>query len=48
MFDHIGLKVTDFPASRRFFVAALEPLGATVVAENDSFVMWAARLPASS
>lgn len=31
MFDHVKFGVSDFAASRAFFVRALEPLGVTVV-----------------
>ncbi len=31
MFDHIGFAVSDFPASRAFYEAALAPLGIGVV-----------------
>lgn len=34
MFDHVKFGVTDFQASRDFFVAALEPLGARIVSEG--------------
>ena len=34
MFDHVKFGVTDFAASKAFFVRALEPLGVTVVAEG--------------
>lgn len=33
MFDHIGFAVKDLEASRRFYVAALAPLGAGVAME---------------
>ena len=31
MIDHTGIAVTDFEASRKFYDAALEPLGASLV-----------------
>ncbi len=33
MFDHVGLNVKDYPASRAFYETALAPLGWTVVME---------------
>ncbi len=33
MFDHVGFGVSDYAASKAFFVKALEPLGVTVVGE---------------
>jgi len=33
MIDHIGLKVRDFEASKRFYAAALAPLGYTLLME---------------
>ena len=40
MFDHVGLVTSDFAATRAFFVAALQPLGATVVAGDDTWAMF--------
>lgn len=37
--DHIGLNVSDFPAARAFFAAALAPLGITVVKEGEGWGM---------
>lgn len=34
MFDHIGLGVSDYAASKVFFLDALRPLGVTVVMEG--------------
>ena len=34
MFDHVKFGVTDYPASRAFFLKALEPLGVVVVSEG--------------
>lgn len=34
MFDHVKFGVSDFAASKAFFLAALEPLGVAVVAEG--------------
>jgi catechol 2,3-dioxygenase-like lactoylglutathione lyase family enzyme len=39
MFDHVSFKANDLASSRHFYVEALKPLGVTVVAENESFVM---------
>ena len=33
MFDHIGLRVADYEASKTFYTAALAPLGVTLVFE---------------
>jgi catechol 2,3-dioxygenase-like lactoylglutathione lyase family enzyme len=38
MFDHIQLKVKDLKASKRFYTAALAPLGFTVQYEGDSVI----------
>ncbi|HLS55916.1 MAG TPA: VOC family protein [Zeimonas sp.] len=35
MFDHIGFGVSDYAASKAFFLAALEPLGIGAVMEGD-------------
>jgi catechol 2,3-dioxygenase-like lactoylglutathione lyase family enzyme len=37
--DHIGVAVSDFPASHAFYVAALAPLGIGVVAEGEGWAM---------
>ena len=34
MFDHVGLKVKDVPASARFYAAILKPLGAVVASQD--------------
>ena len=34
MFDHVKFGVSDFAASKAFFLAALEPLGVAIVAEG--------------
>ena len=34
MFDHVKFGVSDFAASKAFFLKALEPLGVSVVAEG--------------
>lgn len=34
MFDHIGFGVTDLARSKAFFLAALQPLGVSVVMEG--------------
>lgn len=36
MFDHVKFGVTDYAASKAFFLKALEPLGATVLSEGPS------------
>jgi catechol 2,3-dioxygenase-like lactoylglutathione lyase family enzyme len=33
MIDHLGLRVSDVPRSKRFFTAALQPLGYGVIAD---------------
>ena len=35
MFDHVVIGVSDYAASRAFFLKALEPLGITVVQEDS-------------
>ena len=35
MFDHVKFGVSDFAASKAFFLAALEPLGLAVVGEGE-------------
>jgi catechol 2,3-dioxygenase-like lactoylglutathione lyase family enzyme len=35
MFDHVKFGVSDFQASKRFFLEALAPLGVAVVSEGD-------------
>ena len=35
--DHIGLSVSDYPASKAFFTAALEPLGIALVMEVEGW-----------
>ena len=37
MFDHIQLKVKDLKSSKRFYTAALAPLGFTVEYEGDGY-----------
>lgn len=37
-FDHIGISVTDFHASKVFYTKALEPLGLAIVKEGDGWV----------
>jgi catechol 2,3-dioxygenase-like lactoylglutathione lyase family enzyme len=34
MFDHVKFGVSDYPASKAFFLAALEPLGVAVISEG--------------
>jgi catechol 2,3-dioxygenase-like lactoylglutathione lyase family enzyme len=38
MFDHIGFRVRDVAASRRFYLAALAPLGFGVAMEHEGAV----------
>jgi len=35
MFDHVKFGVTDYAASKAFYLAALAPLGVTIVGEGD-------------
>jgi len=35
MFDHVKFGVTDFAASKAFFVAALAPIGVKIVGEGE-------------
>ena len=37
MYDHIGLKVKDLAVSRRFYEAALAPLGYVLGSHDDSY-----------
>jgi len=37
MYDHIGLKVNDLAASRRFYETALAPLGHVLGSHDDSY-----------
>ena len=39
IFDHVGFNVSDFAASKDFYVRALEPLGIVVTREGEG---WAA------
>ena len=34
MFDHVGFGVTDYAASKAFFLKALQPLGVTIAMEG--------------
>jgi len=36
MLDHVSLRVADYERSKRFYVAALAPLGVTLAMESDS------------
>jgi catechol 2,3-dioxygenase-like lactoylglutathione lyase family enzyme len=38
--DHVGVDVADFAASRRFYAAALAPLGITVMKEHEGWVLF--------
>jgi catechol 2,3-dioxygenase-like lactoylglutathione lyase family enzyme len=38
-FGHIGFSVTNFPAGRTFYAAALAPLGWTIQMEGDAWAM---------
>lgn len=35
MIDHVGLRVSDYPASKAFYTAALAPLGYGLVMEFE-------------
>lgn len=35
MFDHVKFGVSDFAASKHFFLKALEPLGVAIIAEGE-------------
>ena len=35
MFDHLGFGVTDYAASKAFFLQALQPLGIGIVMEGE-------------
>ena len=37
--DHIGFNVSDLEASKRFYQAALSPLGIGIAAQGDGWVM---------
>jgi catechol 2,3-dioxygenase-like lactoylglutathione lyase family enzyme len=37
--DHIGFNVSDFAASKNFFLNALKPLGIGIVSEGDGWAM---------
>ena len=39
MFDHVKLGVSDYAASKTFFLKALEPLGVAVVSEGPPSFM---------
>jgi catechol 2,3-dioxygenase-like lactoylglutathione lyase family enzyme len=39
MFDHIGFNVGDIVRSRAFYLAALAPLGAALIAEGEGWAM---------
>lgn len=39
MFDHIGFTVADLQKSKRFYLAALAPLGHGLLAEGDGWAM---------
>ena len=38
MFDHVVLNVSDAEASKRFYAAALEPLGISILGEHGNLV----------
>ena len=38
MFDHIGIAATDLAASQAFYLAALEPIGVSVVMRDGSAI----------
>src|SRR5687767_4313188 len=37
--DHMGIHVSDVSASRKFFVAALKPLGMVITMEDEGWFM---------
>jgi len=39
VFDHIGFSVADFQKSKRFYLAALAPLGHSLIAEGEGWLM---------
>jgi catechol 2,3-dioxygenase-like lactoylglutathione lyase family enzyme len=39
VFDHIGFNVSDFAASKDFFIKALAPLGIGITMEGDGWAM---------
>ena len=39
MFDHLGFSVADLQKSKRFYLAALAPLGQGLVAEGNGWAM---------
>ena len=39
LFDHVGVHVSDFAASKRFYEAALAPLGATILRDFGDAAM---------
>ena len=43
MLDHFGFIVRDLAAARRFYVAALAPLGMTVIEEQPAAFLMAGR-----
>lgn len=45
MFDHLGLPVADVQASKRFYAAALAPLGYRVTFESEHAVAFGAEFP---
>jgi catechol 2,3-dioxygenase-like lactoylglutathione lyase family enzyme len=40
--DHIGFTVSDFPKSKAFYLAALAPLGMSVVEEGEGWALLGA------
>src|SRR4051812_31105718 len=43
--DHIGLNVTDYPKAKAFYVAALKPLGVTVLQDYGEVIGMGAEFP---
>lgn len=39
LFDHIGFNVSNFAASKAFFVQALAPLGISIAAEGEGWAL---------
>ena len=42
MFDHVGITVRDFHATKRFYLAVLEPLGFELTADGPAYLEFGA------
>lgn len=42
MFDHVGINVCDFAATKRFYSIVLEPLGFELTADGDEYIEFGA------